>query len=293
MWLFLDMALPPSHRIPNPENSVPIQIMSDLHLEFYFLSPGKGSKPGYEIFECPPAAPVLALLGDIGLCAQDKLFDFLERQLEKYEKILYVMGNHEGYKASYEDAINRLTAFSQRITSQRITNSALGEFVFLNRVRYDLSKEITVLGCTLWSHVPETALYPVSRGLNDFHQVKHWTINDYINAHAQDVKWLEEQCMEIKTKEPARRIIILTHHAPTFQNTSAPQYRNSPVASAFATEMTDSPCWGSPVVAWAFGHTHFNTDFMLKGVRVVSNQRGYEGSEAGHLGFSAEKILLV
>jgi hypothetical protein len=76
--------------------------MSDLHLEFYFNRPGTGSHPGYQVFECSPAAPVLALLGDIGLCKHDdKLFDFLERQLKKFEKIFYVMGNHEGYQLTY------------------------------------------------------------------------------------------------------------------------------------------------------------------------------------------------
>ena len=78
-----------------------IQMMSDLHLEFYFNRPGMGSQPGYQVFECSPAAPVLALLGDIGLCKHDKLFSFLERQLKKYEKIFYVMGNHEGYQSTY------------------------------------------------------------------------------------------------------------------------------------------------------------------------------------------------
>ena len=40
--------------------------------------------------------------------------------------------------------------------------------------------------------------------------------------------------------------------------------------------MTEKPTWGEPVVAWAFGHTHWNCDFEEKGVRIVSNQRGYE-----------------
>jgi hypothetical protein len=76
--------------------------MSDIHLEFYFNQPGNGSHPGYQVFECSPAVPVLALLGDIGLCKDgDKLFDFLERQLKKYEKVFYVMGNLEGYQLTY------------------------------------------------------------------------------------------------------------------------------------------------------------------------------------------------
>jgi len=133
----------------------------------------------------------------------------------------------------------------------------------------------------------------VSRSLNDFYAVSGWTLEKYNDAHAQDVKWLEEQCATIKAQEPGRRVVILTHHAPTFHNTSAPEHRGGILNSAFATEMTTSPCWGSPVKVWAFGHTHFNCDDVLKGVRVVSNQRGYEGLEANQTGFFEEKVLLV
>jgi hypothetical protein len=84
--------------------------MSDLHLEFYFNQPGAGSHPGYRVFECSPVAPVLALLGDIGLCKDDdKLFNFLERQLKKYEKVFYVMGNHEGYQLTYVSCKSKRT----------------------------------------------------------------------------------------------------------------------------------------------------------------------------------------
>ena len=81
---------------------VPIQIMSDLHLELFFPRSGSiGVRPGYAVFECIPSARVLALLGDIGLAAHGGLYDFLERQLHKYRHILYVIGNHEGYQSTY------------------------------------------------------------------------------------------------------------------------------------------------------------------------------------------------
>lgn len=84
--------------------------MGDLHLEFYFsrLLVGLGSHPGHRVFECSPAALVLALLGDFGLCKDDKLFSFLEHQLKQYEKIFYVMGNHEGYQIAYVSSIQVL-----------------------------------------------------------------------------------------------------------------------------------------------------------------------------------------
>jgi len=79
----------------------PIQVVSDLHLEFSFRGQGNSTMAGYDAFDCKPCSPVLALLGDIGLVSHEGLFVFLRRQLLKYEKILYVMGNHEFYSGSY------------------------------------------------------------------------------------------------------------------------------------------------------------------------------------------------
>ena len=31
---------------------------------------------------------------------------------------------------------------------------------------------------------------------------------------------------------------------------------------------------------WVYGHTHFNADQIIEGVRVCSNQRGYPGQES-------------
>jgi hypothetical protein len=83
------------------ENPVFIQIMSDLHLEFH-LRPAMGhSGPGYQVFDFQVAATNLALLGNIGLTTQAGLFEFFHRQLARFERIFFVLGNHEGYNSSY------------------------------------------------------------------------------------------------------------------------------------------------------------------------------------------------
>lgn len=103
---------------------IPIQIMSDLHLELFFpRREGIGVQPGYHVFDCAPAARILALLGDIGLAVHGGLYDFLERQLHKYRHILFVIGNHEGFDStyvSYFDLVHRSgTNFLSRITQEQ------------------------------------------------------------------------------------------------------------------------------------------------------------------------------
>ena len=82
----------------------------------------------------------------------------------------------------------------------------------------------------------------------------------------------------------------MTHHAPTLEGTSNPQYAGSATGSAFATELVGGPCWTPQVRVWMYGHTHWNCDVVREGVRVVSNQRGYRD---GTPGFELVKIVEV
>jgi len=129
--------------------------------------------------------------------------------------------------------------------------------------------------------------------MNDFKLVQNWTVEDYNSAHSEDVQWLTRQCARIREREPGRRVVVLTHHAPTIRGTSDSKYQGTLINAAFATELTTHAIWGSPVSLWAFGHTHFNCDFVRGGVRVVSNPRGYEGTEASRIGFSSNFVVHV
>ena len=70
-----------------------IQLLSDIHLEIE-----RREEMGYDTFKILPAAPVLALLGDIGLASDERLFNFVRMQ---FETVLYVLGNHESYDSTY------------------------------------------------------------------------------------------------------------------------------------------------------------------------------------------------
>jgi len=269
-----------------------IQVMSDLHLEFPFRnSTGDDSVLGYQAFDCTPSAPILALLGDIGLIAHDELFIFLERQLFKYDKIFFLLGNHEYYRIDYDQAKARIKAFADNMEINRSSDDSRGQFILLDRTRYDLTDEVTILGCTLWSYIPPTACEMVNC-LNDFKRINGWSIECHNSAHALESEWLDREYAKINAEEPGRRVVIFTHHAPTLQ-AIAPEYRNSLTNHAYATDMTTRSCWARPVSLWAFGHTHYKCDFVYDNIRCVSNPRGYEGIEASRSGFIEDFVLYV
>jgi hypothetical protein len=93
-----------------------LQILSELHLEmppppdYSPLTASPLPSTSYSRFTIPLRAPHLALLGDIGVMAdQDpvtgSLAIFLRQQLCNFDTVFYVPGNHEPYGSNWE-AVN-------------------------------------------------------------------------------------------------------------------------------------------------------------------------------------------
>lgn len=115
------------HHLFNIMNAIKIQIMSDLHLETH---------PSYD-YDFSRTAPYLALLGDIGHAESEGLFTFLERQLRRYKVVFYLFGNHEPFHLSMEVAKKKVQKFVSKMEKLRARSPSIGEFVFLDRTRYE------------------------------------------------------------------------------------------------------------------------------------------------------------
>lgn len=261
-----------------------LQILSDLHLE---------SPQAYDIFYISPQAPFLALLGDIGYVTDEGFFLFLRKQLAIFRIVFLVLGNHEAYHSSWIETKSSVNRFKDDIDESIRRGEALGKLVLLDQTRYDISPKLTILGCTLFSHVSHEQTESVSFGLNDFYNTRDWSIEAHQEAHFADITWLNEEIDSISRLEPDRKVIVLTHYCPsTHEKVVDHKHGNSKLSSGFMTDLSNERCWQREIVTlWAFGHTHFNCDFrdIQTGKRVVSNQRGYYFSQS--TGFNAEKIV--
>ena len=140
---------------------VQFQILSDLHLETH---------PSYNHFKLEQSAPYLALLGEIGHAGDDRFLAFLERQVKRYWAVFFLFGNHEPYHLTLPAAKARLRAFAERMECLR-AKSTIGKFIFLDQTRYDLTERITILGCTLFSHVTSEQASAVKSRLVDFKNI--------------------------------------------------------------------------------------------------------------------------
>jgi hypothetical protein len=270
-----------------------IQIVSDLHLE---------NPSAYDFFDIIPEAPYLALLGDIGLVKDDGFFSFIEAQLRKFKIVFLLLGNHEPWHSTWLNTKERMKKYSDSVDQRRSSpdsnpsTGGLGAFVFLDQTRYDISSDVTILGCTLWSRVLEQYREDIHLGVNDFYYIEDWSVEDHNAAHEADLKWLNSQVAHISASEPQRKIAVLTHYSPVAHDSRAvdPRHADSPLSSGFATDLSTQECWvNSRVCLWAYGHTHYNTEFKEEetGKLVVSNQRGYYFSQAK--GFDSGKVVRV
>ena len=217
-------------------------------------------------------------------------FPFIAAQLPKFQTVFLLLGNHEPYHSGWQAAKAQINQFSN------IQSTGAGKFVFLDQTRVDISPDLTVLGCTLFSQIDESHKERVSFGLNDFYLIDDWTVNGHNAAHHADLTWLNSQVTQIAESEPRRKIVILTHHSPITRDERAvdPRHAGSPLSSGFATDLSREPCWTHPQVRlWAFGHTHYNVRFVEEGTgkQVVSNQRGYYFAQAD--GFNPEMAVDV
>lgn len=265
------------------------QFMSDLHLEV-------GQQ--YSAFEFPAVAPYLVLAGDIGcLIDYEAFLQFLARQTERYRRVFLVLGNHEFYNMDHATGIS---------TAKKLENEPLlgGKLSLLHQTRRDVDDgevSVSVLGCTLWSQIPDDAADQVRSRVKDFQRIQDWTIERHNAEHEADLRWLKDELGRIARDEPDRAVIVITHHAPSIWDASRPEHLGSPVTRAFATDILSSGDW-SRVRYWIYGHTHFSTEFRKGNVTVVSNQRGYvfPGTNApvggktdtGRHEFNAERVIL-
>lgn len=249
--------------------NVRIQIASDLHLEFY----GTPEKIPLDIIE--PSAPILALLGDIGLACTELLRSFLLQQCDRFEHVLFVAGNHEFYNEHRQTkTVQEQLEWIRGVCGER------ANLHFLERETLTIGG-VRLLGTSLWSYIPPESVQEAEQTMNDYRisyiqdesGTKRRMDAKFTNAwHIQSLMWLREEIE--KAKKEKCPLIVLTHHTPSKEGTSNPKYNGSSIGCCFSSNLTHWLC--DPVKVWACGHTHYNFDGMVGGTtRLVSNQRGY------------------
>lgn len=233
-----------------------IQFCSDLHLEMYKNEDYLIANP------LPITGDILVLAGDImKLNNWQKHMPILEQWSNNYNAIFWLPGNHEYYGCDVSEFDFSLNI--EILPKVFLVNNTIVTFGGIN-----------LIFSTLWTKVGKVYVNSVERGLNDYFKIKNNSkviTTDYTNEqHRQCLEFLEKALAERK----GQKNIVVTHHAPTFEN-YAPHFKGDPLNAAFGTELREF-IKRNPIKYWIFGHTHYNPkEFVIGKTTLLTNQLGY------------------
>ena len=227
-----------------------IHLSSDIHLEFTDTFP-----------ECP-VADVGVFAGDIGVVHDlDRLEKFFKMMQERYEHIIWVLGNHEFYHMDYNKALNDAKLFSDKMGIHLMDIEFGTDNLEIDGVKF--------WGTTFWTDLNNSDWFAKSATKR--------MINDYF--HIRDTKKAFTVSKSEEINQRSREMInwnadvIITHHAPIV--IPHPNFEFSDVSWSFYNSGLEDKITNSNVKLWLYGHTHHSADIDLNGTRVISNCHGF------------------
>ena len=265
-----------------------INVVSDLHLEFSDLE--------------LPGGEVLILSGDICEVKQikadydvnnimnqggpstgnfkrsDRYTRFFHEECGKYEKVFYVVGNHEHYGYKLHKTIPHLKS----VLPNNVTVLEKEQFEY---------KGVLFIGGTLWTDMnnfDSLTLYHMKNMMNDYKQITMFdevrdvyhrlTPDKTVSEHVK-TKQLFKLFLEENRAGKKLPVVVLTHHAPSKLSTH-PYYANDTIMNgAYSSDLSEFILDNPEIQVWTHGHTHHTFDYMINNTRVMANPRGYKNYE--------------
>lgn len=275
---------------PQIMTKITIQVLSDMHLEFYKNFP-----------KIKPLAPYLFLAGDIGTINSihnSTLEKFISYCSTNWIKIFYVLGNHEFYQTSNQSSKKK--TFQELCEIYKNICNRYPNVVLLNNTFCEIVPGLNVYGTTLWTgEYGFEHEHSVNCVLNDYNMIvmnsdipntkSNIPITEkFINNLSTSQFDLLKKYLNSLTQPHTNKTIVITHFPPFRNGSSNPIYSSQPIPIAnyfsWSNAHTDLNCDG--VVGWICGHTHWSFDLVNNGVRFISNQMGYKDECAsGESGF--------
>lgn len=232
-------------------NKMQFQIISDIHIE---------SGVNIQDVVKPVKNTTLIVAGDLGRVENyDAYYETLKWLCDNFNNVILVPGNHEYYTSNSElnyFAVNS-TLFKMKQTLSNLI-ILIDDYVTIN--------DILIFGSTFWSYCPKE--YFINIPL-------HYEPHKLIDAHAYNKLHLNaqkklEMCIEYAYTENLK-VLVVTHHAPTFAGTLHPKYRDVSLTKNYMYCSNSDHFLGNNVVkCWIYGHTGYNGVYD----KLVSNQVG-------------------
>lgn len=267
---------------------------SDIHIEIRESVTRTGWTATYpldigpDLSEFVGAVDLAVLAGDIGRLRSSRNVSPLPyaQQVAAYLgcPVVLVPGNHEYYRASFEEARAELRGAKMPGVTVLDRNQA-----FFPRPD-DVS--LRVLGATLWTDYAllggaERAMQEADQVMVDHRLIRRrggsapWRPVDALREHRLSRRWLAQ-----KLGEPHDGpTLVVTHHVP-HPAAAHPGHGLNALSPAFCSDLGDliAAANAAGVIAWIYGHDHWSHEVEVEGLRLLSAQPGYPGEESNWRG---------
>jgi predicted phosphodiesterase len=257
-----------------------IAYASDLHFEFEPL-----------ILDDIEPADVLILAGDILNVSRfkritestrtsdgDDITNFFDTVTDKFKHVLMVMGNHEYYGSSIDEAIDTL----KELLPYENFHILNGDYIVIDNNLF--------VGGTLWTDYNNEDPFTLIRAptlINDYRVIFNGearvSVPDILARHKHFVKWVEHV-----DKAGYDNNILITHHSPSMQ-TTADHYKNDPIMNGLFGSNLDHLLTNFDYAF--FGHQHDPKTPIVNECVMLNNSRGYPG-EHMHDKFKLQYITI-
>ena len=242
-----------------------IAVASDIHLEF----------GNYEI-QNEEEADVLILAGDITTSQEvGNHLEFFQQCSKQFSYVIYTLGNHEHYDSNFYDTksifVEALSRFKNIFVLDR------------SRVYLDDWNTVFLVG-TMWTNADRKnplIMQKLKNSFSDFSAISNFDPTTMVMQHDAFLSYVNEYMEEYRNRNSNTKVVVVTHHAPSFQSVhdkyrtpSAWDY-NFGFASYDEEFITSNP----EISLWIHGHMHESSDYNIVATRVVCNPRGYVGYE--------------
>ena len=230
-----------------------LQLLSDIHMEMH-------RDQGYGFIDSlnPDGVDVLVMAGDIMyLNFYDNVKNKLEKLLEKYKRIIYVVGNHEFYTSSIDTVKRVVERVREVLPEDRIS-------IVIEPRRINIEGQDFLCG-PMWYRDKDGNNKYFEDLMNDKHYIRGFLPT-----------WVYGQNLmfeHLVNGQMTKNDIVVTHYLPSHQCVH-PYYKNSSLNRFFVCEMDELILDRKPKL-WLFGHTHSPIDTMIGETRVVCNPHGY------------------
>ena len=207
-------------------------------------------------------------------------------------------GNHEYYfnavKPSDKPQIENTLIYIDKKMKHFCSKSKKLHFLNNNSLNLKINNQnYQIVGTTLWSFIPNDMYREITELMNDYthififdelsERIRKLHSTDVVKLHNNSLKYIKAQIN--KAKKSNSKLIILSHHKPY----TSKEYDPKTTYCSYETDLLH--LIKSPIIFWAYGHTHMHDNKTINNVKIYSNPKGYPGQKkVGYI--NGEKIIL-